>query len=398
MAFDYLNEAFKRLDLLEESMFDSSSEGIDNMSAFLDDDDETIRVIDPEVEDEEDLKDSYVGKVIVNCNICHSHIFEDKEEITIDEDGLVNVEKSCPYCGEQEGFTIIGEIAPYGEPAPEDSSEEAPVSDVEEVNNESEPLEEALGLGAGLALGGAAIGAGMVGSALLDDVNDDDSDDVLTEEPEMSTASKRALKEDTTDEPLLTEDFKEVSITTDDQHMEMTSDENGKITVTTEPIAEDTPSAEEEMIVPVSDETTDEIIANNDDSSEEEPIEDLEFDFDDIDETGMDELGESYLKRVYENVDSFKTTSVGANSSAIIVEGVIKFNSGVQKKTGFVFEAKDANARGQLRFTGSNKHLCESTDAFTLVGRVDNKKLFVESLKYNYKVNDNAVRGIVRRK
>ena len=398
MAFDYLNEAFKRLDLLEESMFDSSSEGIDNMSAFLDDDDETIRVIDPEVEDEEDLKDSYVGKVIVNCNICHSHIFEDKEEITIDEDGLVNVEKSCPYCGEQEGFTIIGEIAPYGESAPEESSEEAPVSDVEEVNNESEPLEEALGLGAGLALGGAAIGAGMVGSALLDDVNDDDSDDVLTEEPKMSTASKRALKEDDTDEPLLTEDFKEVSITTDDQHMEMTSDENGKVTVTTEPIAEDAPSAEEEMIVPVSDETTDEIIANNDASSEEEPIEDLEFDFDDIDETGMDELGESYLKRVYENVDSFKTTSVGATSSAIIVEGVIKFNSGVQKKTGFVFEAKDANARGQLRFTGSNKHLCESTDAFTLVGRVDNKKLFVESLKYNYKVNDNAVRGIVRRK
>ena len=95
---------------------------------------------------------------------------------------------------------------------------------------------------------------------------------------------------------------------------------------------------------------------------------------------------------------SFKTTSVGANTSAIIVEGIIKFTSGAQKKTGFIFEAKDTNAKGQVRFTGSNKHLCESSDAFTLVGKIDNKKLFVESLKYNYKVNNNTVRGIVRKK
>jgi hypothetical protein len=178
----------------------------------------------------------------------------------------------------------------------------------------------------------------------------------------------------------------------------MTSDENGKVTVTTEPV--EIENTESEMIVPVSDETESDILANN---NVEEPVEELDdsetdFEFGEIDEEGLDELGESYLRRVYENVESFKTTSVSANDVTLIVEGLIKFNSGAEKKTGFIFEAKDVNARGQLRFCGHNKHLTDSKDAFSLVGRIDNKKLFVESLKYNYKVNDNSVRGVIRRK
>ena len=130
MPFDYINEAFKRLDILEEQMFDTSLNGINNLSDFMDADntEDIVRVIDPEAETEEDIKDSYVGKVIVNCNVCHSHIFENKEDITIDEaDGAVNIETQCPYCGEQEGFTIVGEIAPYNNEPVEEPSEEPAV-------------------------------------------------------------------------------------------------------------------------------------------------------------------------------------------------------------------------------------------------------------------------------
>lgn len=435
MAFDYINEAFKRLDTLEEDIFNTSSDGISKLNDFVEEDDEvdsSVRVIDPNAADETALEDSYVGKVIINCNVCHSHIFENKDEITIDEDGAVNVEMQCPYCGETEGFVIIGEIAPYdNEPA-----EESPVDNTEEESKEifssgdfdeykeEEKLEESLGLG--LALGGAAIGAGMVGSKLLDSVEDNNDDEVLTEKKDceeallnlnidgsnssvgflggtasttnedidernqclrMSRASKRAS---------MTEDFKEVSIKTEDQKLEMSSDENGKVTVTTEPIESES-TTEAEMIVPVSDETESDILANNAEESTEE-FEDTDFDFDEIDEEGLDELGEGYLRRVYENVESFKTTSAAANETALIVEGLIKFNSGVEKKTGFIFEAKDVNTKGQLRFCGHNKHLSESNDAFSLVGRIDNKKLIVESLKYNYKVNEDSVRGVIRRK
>lgn len=382
MAFDYINEAFKKLDLLEEQMFDTSLNGVNELSNFMDNDDaqDIVKVIDPEAETEEDLENSYVGKVIINCNVCHSHIFENKDDIEISEDGQVNVESVCPYCGEQEGFIIVGEIAPYNDKPNEDP-------EVEDTAETTEPAED------------------------TDDVQEI-TESKHTDDVNMPRLGSKATRRMAAKESELTEDFKEVSIKTEDQKLEMTSDENGKVTVTTEPIENE--SIESEMIVPVSDETESDILANNnveepaEEPAEEEPAEEdaaeetedseTELDFDEVDEEGLDELGESYLHRVYENVESFKTTSVSANDTTLIVEGLIKFTSGAEKKTGFIFEAKDVNARGQLRFCGHNKHLTESKDAFSLVGRIDNKKLFVESLKYNYKVNDNSVRGVIRRK
>ena len=389
MAFDYINEAFKRLSILDEEMFDTSIDGIKELDSFMNQDieDETINVIDPEATTEEDLSTSYVGKVIVNCNVCHSHVFNNKEDITIDEtDGTVNADVTCPYCGESEGFVIVGEIAPFN--SSEEPSEEPETETTDAVEDKPEEVEEPV------------LEEGLVGDLTVDlDVDASNSSvgflggtasttNEKVEEEKMSRASRRCMQED----------FKEVSITTEDQKLEMSSDENGKVTVTTEPI--ESAPVEEETIVPVSDETQDELLQANDIQETEEMPEEEEFDFDfeDVDEEGFDELGEGYLKNVYENVNSYKTTGMFSTPTQLIVEGVITFNSGAQKKTGFVFEAKDANAKGQLRFVGSNKHLCESADAFSLVGRVDNKKLFVESLKYNYSVNENVVRGRVRRK
>lgn len=509
MYIDYINEAFKNLDLLTEDMFDTSPSGINNLSRFMDEDDEIeeVRVIDADASDEDDIQDSYIGKVIINCNVCHSHVFENKDEIVLAEDGFANMDVPCPYCGQNEGFTIVGEIAEFNK----NSDASSDLSSDETQSEESENIEESLNEGAppqyfdddrttdeilskydSKSLGKAHVqvkwdkpirsfanelgytkrqggpsgitywltpdnskrllisrkdsetisvlpetktqdvkeslneGAPhkykphtmrllrLIGSDLVNDTDLEEGiqgvagdavvDDKLTEE------SDDMISKDVEENSELTEDFKEVSITTDDQHMEMTSDDSGKVSIVTEPI-QDQVDADSEMIVPVSAETESDIIENNEESSlEDAPIEDTsvedtpdnsfeDVDFEDIDETTMDELGESYLKRVYENVDSFKTANVFSTENGIIVEGVIGFTSGSKKTTKFLFESADMNDNGQVRFIGTNKHLTESQDAYSLVGHIENKKLFVESLKYNYRTPDsNSVRGVVRKK
>ena len=52
------------------------------------------------------------------------------------------------------------------------------------------------------------------------------------------------------------------------------------------------------------------------------------IDIDEFDEKSFDELGERYLKKVYENVNSFKCTNVSSKKDKLIVEGKVNFASG----------------------------------------------------------------------
>lgn len=352
MSLDYINEAFKTLQRLDEAAFDPSFNGIRDLKSFMDKDnvDDFVKVIDPDAELEDDIQDSYIGKVITTCNICHSHIFNNKEDIVLDEDGNVNLETQCPYCGEQEGFTVVGEIAEFV-PASDDNDEQPEEVEVQ-VDNEEVPVEE---------------------TPVVEESVEEDKDD----------------KEET-----LTESMNNVNVETDDTIVSVQSDENGKVTVSTEPKKEEAPASDDEMIQPLSDETMTDIESNNDitepveDSFEEAPEEDDgmdDIDFDDFDEESFDELGESYMKRVYENVDSFKTSDVSTNDTQLIVEGVIRFKSGAEKKTGFLFEANGCGTNGRVAFSGMNEHFSRGKKSFLLHGRVNNKKLVAESLTYNYR-------------
>lgn len=140
MSFSIISEAFQQLSLYEET-FDTSLDGINKLDSFMKTDleDDHITVIDPEADDDADLQRSYVGKVIINCRICHSHIFKDKTEIVVDEDSdAVNIHEQCPYCGETYGFTIIGEIKEFFE-----TEEEEPTEETTETKTE---LEESVGV------------------------------------------------------------------------------------------------------------------------------------------------------------------------------------------------------------------------------------------------------------
>lgn len=202
---------------------------------------------------------------------------------------------------------------------------------------------------------------------------------------------------------LLEEDFQKATVETGDTTLSMEATEEGKVTVTSEP-RKPLEGEEEEMITPLTDETIEEIEADpeveEEDIVEEEPTEEspkeveeseedeVDFEIDEIDESSLDELGESYFKRVYDNVDSFQTLSGTSDGSRILVEGLITFNSGKQAKTKFLFESDSVGENGQLKFIGMNEQLSRRKNAFTLKGKMEGNKLIAESFTYKYQALD----------
>lgn len=218
----------------------------------------------------------------------------------------------------------------------------------------------------------------------------------------------------------MNEGFNEVSVTTDGERLEMTQDpDTRKVTVTTEPIEENSEDSfgEDETLVALDSETEETIKSNSDaevedeedsideestdeEISEEEPTneETSEEDIQEFDEESFDKLGESYLRNVYDNVKSYKTTSVkSTNPNQLIIEGIIKFTSGNQKATKFMFEANRKTPSGKLRFIGENLNITRGKKSFIITGRNKAGKFLSESLNYNYMVEGNKVRGRVKR-
>ena len=544
MSFDYLNEAFKKLSFLNEETFDTSLTGLNQLSDFMDQDatDDVVKVIDSEAEVEDDVQDSYIGKVIINCNVCHSHIFENKDDIVIDEDGVVNPEKQCPYCGETAGFVIVGEITPFvEEETEEDATPKVEVNgsdvsvdtatdepevdesvetncdnsmlneDVDSDNNEDDNVEtdfryyvysdpdkvvsdgfefedDAIEWATeneypvvkihryyrdsdgelnpdgdpeivwekGVSLteaGGTAVLErprekdltkiqGTIADVLINHSDKIDacgsnelavkncitrilsSDEVRTPEAaqeairiinkcrgpklwstigtymsglKVASSSKFSRKRL---DASLEEDVNNVNVETDDSVVNIHAEEGGKVTVSTEPKVQE--ETGEESISPLSDETIADIESANGLSDTPSEGDEEDVDIEEVDETALDELGESYLKGVYENVESFRTSNVLTDDKHLVVEGVIKFKSGAEKKTGFIFEAHSATPDGKVRFIGKNEHFSRGSKAFTLTGRITDKKLISESFTYNYRAKtadgkSNRIYGTVKK-
>lgn len=316
---NYLSEAFKKLDFLTEEEFSlQDTAGLDDMDQLLKTPASNIaNVIDPEAETEDELQDTYIGKVILHCPVCNSMIYKDLEDIVKDDvEELVNIGEECPYCYTSEGFKVIGIVSPF-----EETSEE-----------ENEPEEQ------------------------------------VDEE--------------------LTEEFEKVEVATENQKVTLDADDDGKLTIEAEPVEEDDEDEEdeeEEVLAPVPDEVADDIEATANNSEDEDEDEEVEYDVEDFDSDSFDELGESYLKSVYENVRSYKTTDASSKGNTLVVEGLIKFNSGKTKPTKFVFEANTATKNNKLRFIGENKQITRGRKAFTITGKLNKNKSFItERFNYNY--------------
>lgn len=490
MSKNYLTEAFKELDLLESQSFDVDKKGTSELEDFLEDDslDDFEVVIDPEAETEEDLQKSYMGKVILMCDVCRSMIYKDPAEIVIDEESqLANVGELCPYCFTGDGYKIVGKVAPYEEVTVEAEKpvevkvdgEKVEVEDkIEEeiqqdqkfpVEHEKAPVMEDLELKGnkirnigtqlfrkyGEELTHSAIEADidLIKKALNnEDISDWDVEDFvewdcfdsveesftydlfeklkniaeknednkavdniedylgfaeevaefdefMSKDPSVKAfwgKIKESILSDKEDKTLK-ESMDDISITTEDQIIKIKStprEDKETIQPVTETEVEKAKEVEEDL--PVEEVKTQEEVV-------EEP-EEIDVDLDEIDEEGMDDLGESYLKSVYENVNGFKTSKAVLQGNKMILEGVISFTSGNKAKTKFTFESKEATKRGKLKFLGENKNISKNKKAFTLIGSLNNKKLMLESLNYNYTGKDSKtgktkrLYGTIRRK
>ena len=514
----YLSEAFKKLDVLNEDTFAINTNGLEDFVKFEDADEleDSIDVIDTEAETIDDLQDSYVGKVILDCCVCHSKLYKDVEDVVI-EDDTANANEECPFCYTTDGYKVIGQVASFDETEEKETEEkddkideglfgiktkkekekEAKAKaqkeaqkqrDKELKDREERARQQAVadswarrdkaerdakaeynrtrynGIKGDKPSNTGYRGVNYSGgdyysenlNESIDDVkaiknlinswvtgkNDgggqhsayfakwlanaepglDDWEkiaevaylmgydvyqtqcgyegdrDYLIVHPNASpdiykydldgtedTAAwweeaKKTLTLVESFENILKESVNNVNVETDEDVINVATDDNGKVTVTTEP--KETFVDSEEVITPIEPEVQNEINDNVEDGGE------IEIDMDEFDEESFDELGEGYLKKVYENVNSFKTANVSFIKNKLIVEGIIKFNSGKSKKTNFIFESREATKSGKVRFIGENKEIARGRKSFTITGRVDNKKFMSESFNYNYGVKD----------
>lgn len=609
---NYLSEAFKELDILNEDVFDLDKDGLEDLRDFQDEDEEeVIDVIDPEAETEEELEDSYIGKVILDCSVCHTDIYKDKEDVIIDEETqLANVGEECPYCFSIDGFKVIGEVKPFVETEFETEDDVEVKVDGEEVEEEEdeekneslkrkqrmveavskrrnrkslteapiyglEPRYDARRSFYGKAQvdtgdkgdknklysygtlvaeikDGKPVVYGTYSQTTLRHIKDwlkqngfraDTSKQILADygvkdEACSGRKSKKPVKEgwrgtpvklvshgswgdpdlvwnngekeytfnywdiedamwnmfleetghddSEANDPKVEAEFDEFVQNNYDGYLEdvifggyfdegstswhdrykreslrrksikesvgqdvseyqkwvdydmkkykkisketmskikkaglsVVKDQYGdyeviadrkdescgkkksrKMKESIEDIVIDTGDqeisvsakdkeevkSEDEMIAPLSDEVKTDIEMN---TAEEEKDDEVDVDMDEFSEEEFDDLGESYLKKVYENVDSYKTTSVSESNNKIKVEGLIKFTSGKTKKTSFVFEAKTIDKDGHAKFLGENLQISRGHKSFKLSGKISDNKFIAESLNYNYRAKN----------
>lgn len=167
----------------------------------------------------------------------------------------------------------------------------------------------------------------------------------------------------------------------------------------------------DEMIAPLSDEEVADLengSEEEEETSEEEFPEDeeAEEEVDGIQEESFNRLVNNYLKKTYNNVESFKRTDVGTTGKQLRLEGVITFKSGKTKNTSFIFERvadKRTISKKSVRFVGMNETFTDKKNAFVLRAKLNNKKLVAESLRYEYpvkssKLNEDVkiVKGLVK--
>ena len=466
MENNYLTEAFKKLSLLEDEFnFSADKDAIDELSYFVSDDIDEIpeeTIIDPEAHEEDELQDHYIGKVVMECQCCHSRMYKDPAEVVIDDDsGLANIEEECPICGNTCGYTVIGEIKPF-EGTPE-------VKD--DIEPEEEPVEE------------EDIKLSESVKSALKKINEDiDKVTVKTDDGEVKVDNNdgRVTVDFSNENDIPVEENAESIVPLDDDTMtqiennipeddemdEMSTDdiplENEEIDVEpldNEPVEEEPateePTEEEPIEEPAEEETEEEVTESLNESNladelkaklnklsnkesfldeeinleetsladklkaklarlaNEEPLEEaveeltedsslrdklmkklqsLEMknedlsidDIEDIDDEAYDDLMESYLNRVYSNVDSFKTKKVDIDNGTLVVEGLIKFKSGNQRNTTFNFDKISRSKKGDIVLEGTNKTFTNMSKAYKLRSSMENGKLLPESMIYHY--------------
>lgn len=154
---DFINESLQeevKANLMDKEEVEKAKEYLE-----ADSKEPVEQIVDVDAETVDDLKDSYIGNVILRCPTCKSLSYRKPEAIKKDEEtGKYNVEETCTHCGAEGGFEIVGQVATADvnteEPATktgvdepeavEDKTTEINIDAVEEQPAEEEKKEESL--------------------------------------------------------------------------------------------------------------------------------------------------------------------------------------------------------------------------------------------------------------
>lgn len=108
------------------------------------DEDHVEQVVDVDAETIEELKDSYLGNVILRCPACKTLIYKKPELLEKDdsqaegEDAVYNVGETCPHCGSKDGFELVGQVASLDVKGQED----APTTGKDEIEVDNKTVED----------------------------------------------------------------------------------------------------------------------------------------------------------------------------------------------------------------------------------------------------------------
>lgn len=450
-----LLEAFQKLKLFEETFDLADIDKPDELKSYVADDVEVPveEIIDVEADDEEELQNSYVGKVIIECPCCRSKFYKDKDTIIVDQEvNLANVDEACPVCTCTGGFNVIGKIEDATEKveeaceknedcdkveedcktsfldrkkknieklkdeSEEDLTEDLVTSDDATIVEKSTSLPRRRDLRKGTHIDeeksshlprrrdlNDSLDTSIGNDANLlrrRDLRKNNSVDESTLPRRRDLRKTATIKEERIPDPWGDKPYIEVPDEELKESVEIKAEGEDKIEVekhddgsmTVEVPAE----SKGETIAPLTDEEETEIEENKPGEEEEEKIEvetseeseseePEEEEVTDIDMKTFDELGESFMKKVYSNVNKFITTSVKNTDDGIIVEGLIDYKSGNSKETVFKFNSA-CSLKERLILEGTNSTFSNSKRPFTIRGKLVNGKLVCESLTYRYTV------------
>lgn len=104
----------------------------------------TETIVDVDAETINELKDSYVGNVILRCPVCRTLIYKKPEALLKDESQTVdiyNVDEECPHCHAQDGFELVGQVSAIESDEVEVPTTTGKDSDVEDIEVDVTPEE-----------------------------------------------------------------------------------------------------------------------------------------------------------------------------------------------------------------------------------------------------------------
>lgn len=495
-----ISDAFKDFDILSEDVFDLNASDLED-ALDLTSEEEVVDVFDPEeYEDDDDqaydaeeqIDDihadehkSYIDKLILECDVCHSLMYKDKDDVAFNEElALYNVGEECPYCMSTDGFQLVGKVVPYSE-EPEQEDEDIDVEDdaedeqeeIEECANDIviDPVDLSEAKSTPILMYKVLSEGKLVGTTFSRDkamkfvrdlkesypnkdvrlnrfirecgdyaikraaeqeqLNEDDSDVkfetledaiqfliddeheaidgyeqvkqslemfdlpddelegwnkvidfIIDEENKHIDMLENAadgnfdideVEDDSDDEEeteSLDESVEEINIKTQDDTINIQSNDDGGMTVETTPNeCEDCETTDKEMIVPMTDDEIEEIPEQEPEDEEDDEV------VDEFDEDSFDEVAESYLKKTYSNVDSYITESVHNTDYKLIVEGKINFKSGKSKDTKFVLTFME-DKQG-VSINAMNESLAKNYQNLQLKAVVKDNKFIVTDMK-----------------